>query len=103
MANSAAARSKTTAAVTANTAADTDVGGAGGGTNLDAQLGDYSLVNFVTDVDVYLNGQLLRNGANAAANHDVYPGTSAATGQVKFEFGVLASPGNPDTITMIVW
>ena len=96
-------RSKTVAVVTANVAADTDVGGTGGGTNLDAQLGDYSLATFLTDVDVYLNGQLLRNGADAAANHDVYPGTSAATGQLKFEFGLVAAPGNPDVLTMIIW
>lgn len=103
LANSSSARSKTVAVVTAGVAADVDVGGSGGGANLDAQLGDYSLVAFLTDVDIYLNGQLLRNGANAAANHDVYPGTSAATGQIKFEFGLVASPGNPDVITMIVW
>jgi hypothetical protein len=102
-ANNSSARSKTVAIVTANVAADADVGGVGGGANLDAQLGNYSLVTFLTDVDVYLNGNLLRNGANAAANHDVYPGTSAANGQLKFEFALVASPGNPDVITMIVW
>ena len=88
---------------TAPAAEHADVGGVGGGTNLDAQLGDYSSVTFLTDVDVYLNGALLRNGANAAANNDVYPGTSPANGQLKFEFGLVASPGNPDVITMIIW
>lgn len=102
-AKNSVARNKTVALVTTNVAADTDVGGTGGGANLDAQLGDYSGKTFVTDVDIYLNGQLLRNGANAAANHDVYPGTSPALGQLKFEFGLHASPGNADVITMLIW
>jgi len=94
---------KAVAVVTSNVAADTDVGGAGGGANLDAQLLDYSGLSFTTDVNIYLNGQLLRNGADAAANHDVYPGTSAALGQLKFEFGLVASPGNPDVVTMEIF
>jgi hypothetical protein len=104
-ANSAANRSKGVAVVTAATiAADTNVTGAGGSPNIDAQLPDYSTVtSFVTDVDVYLNGQLLRNGVDAAANHDVYPGVSPANGDLRFEFGLQGSPGNPDVITMIVW
>jgi len=77
---------KTYAAVTVTTVADTDVGGVGGGTNLDAQIHDLSGGDFITDHDVYLNGQLLRSGADAAANHDVYPGTSLPNGQLKFEF-----------------
>lgn len=96
-------RDKTVAVATANAAADIDVGGTGGGANLDAQLCDYSGVTFLTDVDVYLNGVLLRNGANAAANHDVYPGTSAALGQLKFEFPIKGTGSKPDQITMICW
>jgi hypothetical protein len=92
-------RDKTVAVVTSTTTADTDVGGSGGGTNLDAQLGDYSGVTWLTDVDVFLNGVLLRNGADAAANHDVYPGTSPALGQLKFEFTVKTN----DVITMIIY
>jgi len=96
-------RTKGVAVVTVNTAADTDVGGVGGGTNLDAQLPAYNHVaSFVDDVDVYLNGVLMRNGADSSANHDVYPGTSPTNGQIKFEFNVKAG-GNPDVITMIVW
>lgn len=70
----------------ASTAADTDVGGVGGGSNLDAQLPDMSGGTFTTDYDVYLNGELMRPGADATANHDYYPGTSLANGQLKFEF-----------------
>jgi hypothetical protein len=95
-------RHKTVAVVTSNTAANADVGGVGGGTNLDAQLGNYSGVAFLTDVDIFLNGVLLRNGADASANHDVYPGTSPANGQLRFEFAVKAG-GNPDVITMIIY
>ena len=103
--NGAVTRNKGVAVVTATSiAADTNVTGAGGSPNIDAQLPDYSVVtSFVNDVDVYLNGQLLRNGADATANHDVYPGTSAANGDLRFEFALQGSPGNPDVITMIVW
>jgi hypothetical protein len=98
------ARNKTVATVTANIAADTNVTGAGGTPNLSAQLGDYSAVTFLTDVDVYVNGQLQWNGADAAANNDVYPGDSAANGDLKFEYDLNYRGGsNPDVVTMIIW
>ena len=80
--------SKTCANVTSTTSADTDVGGTSGGANLDAQLHDISGGTFISDHDVYLNGNLLRGGADASANNDYYPGTSLALGQLKFEFTV---------------
>jgi len=95
-------RTKGVAVLTANVPPDTNVTGAGGTPNLDAQLPDYSSATFLTDVDIYLNGVLLRNGADAAANHDVYPGTTPANGDLMFEFNVKGG-GNPDVITMIVW
>ena len=74
--------------VTVTTTADNDVSNADG--NLDAVLGDFSLGDFLSDHDLYLNGQLLRPGANSGANNDYYPGTSLAQGpgdsQLKFEF-----------------
>lgn len=70
--------------LTADVNADTDVSLTDG--NLDTELGDLSAGTWLTDYDLYLNGQLLRPGADAAANHDYYPGTSLATGQIKFEF-----------------
>lgn len=79
---------KTYANVTSTTVADTDVGGTGGGANLDAQLPDMSTGTFLQDYDVFLNGALLRPGADATANNDYYPGTSLALGQLKFEFVV---------------
>lgn len=79
---------KVYANVISTTTANNDVGGTGGGTNLDAQLPDMSTGDFLTDYDVFLNGDLLRPGANAAANNDYYPGTSLALGQLMFEFVV---------------
>lgn len=103
-AKSFASRVKAYAAVSSNIAANVNATGAGGAPNLDAQLPDYSGVDtFVDDVDVYLNGEMMRNGADAAANHDVYPGTTPANGDLMFEFGLVASPGNPDVICMIAW
>ena len=96
-------RSKGYGVLQNNVAADTDVDATTSG-NLDVDLPDYSGVDdFVTDCDVYLNGELLRNGADAAANHDVYPGTTPAQGMLKFEFNLVASPGNPDVLCMIVY
>ena len=67
-------------------------------TNLDAALGDYSAVTFVDDVDIYLNGVLLRNGADASANYDVYPGTTPANGDLMFELRLRQD----DRITMVI-
>jgi len=77
--------------VTATTNADTDVGGVAGGANLDAQLPDMSSGIFTQVYDTYLNGSLLRPGANSGSNHDYYPGTSLVNGQLKFEFKVKAN------------
>lgn len=98
-------RTKGVALVTpANIAANANVTGAGGTPNIDAQLPNYAAVaSFVADVDVYLNGVLMRNGADSSANHDVYPGTSAANGDLMFEFGLKGVGGSKDVITMIVW
>jgi hypothetical protein len=94
-------RTKVVAVVSTNIAADADAGGPATANNLDANLTDYSGVTFLTDMDVFLNGVLLRPGADAAANNDYYPGSTAV--QLKFEFGLQASPGNPDVLTQIVW
>lgn len=101
--NSSTTRSKTVAVATANVSADTDVSGPSGASNLDVDLGNYSAVTFVTDVDVFLNGVLLRNGADAAANHDVYPGTDTSIGELRFEFNIKGTGSKPDQITMIIY
>jgi hypothetical protein len=88
---------KTFANVTTTTAADNDVSLADG--NLDTALPDLSLGTF-TDHDVYLNGTLLRGGANAAANNDYYPGTSITSpAKLKFEFVVVIN----DVLCVVPW
>jgi hypothetical protein len=91
---------KVYAVVTTAIAADVNVTGAGGSPNIDAQLPNMSTGDFLTDYDIFLNGELLRPGANAAANHDYYPGTSLANGDLKFEFNLKAG-SNPDVICAI--
>lgn len=92
-------RSKRVAAVTAITInPNVNVTGAAG-PNIDLQLQDYSAVNFLTDVDIFVNGQLQRNGANSGANFDVYPGTTPANGDLMFEYKLRQN----DVITMIVF
>lgn len=73
-------RPKVYANVTSTTGADTDL------TAIDTAFPDLSFGDFLTDYDVYLNGELLRPGATAAANNDYYPGTSLASGNLRFEF-----------------
>jgi hypothetical protein len=85
---SASRNDKVYANVTVTTNADTDVGGVAGGTNLDTQLPDMSSGIFTQVYDTYLNGALLRPGANSGSNNDYYPGTSLVNGQLKFEFRV---------------
>lgn len=83
-------RPKVYANVTVTTNADTDVSLADG--NLDVALPNMSGGTFTTDYDVFLNGALLRPGANSLANHDYYPGTSLTpAAQLKFEFKVKAN------------
>lgn len=84
------ARVKYVHAVESDVAADTDV----------STGANYSGIgNFVSDVNVYLNGVLLRNGSNAGSNFDVYPGNSAGLGDLKFEFELKAG----DVITVEVF
>lgn len=90
-------RRKVSAIVNTSVAADTDVSLTDG--NIDTELGDLSAGTFTTDYDIYLNGVLQVNGANAAADKDVYPGTSLVAGQLKFEKKLKS--GN--VITVIDW
>lgn len=101
-ANAGANRRRVQAIVTSNVAADNDVSGPADDNNLDVDLGDLSSGTFITDYDFYLNGVLLRNGVNAAANEDIYPGTALADGQVRFEFNIKGT-GNADVFTLIDW
>lgn len=103
----ASTRTRADAAVTTNISANTLIEGPNGpgSANIDVDLVDYQGKTFVSDVEIFINGELMRNGANAAANHDVYP--SAVAGEQQYgcfycEFALVASPGNPDQITMFV-
>lgn len=78
------------AAVTAPVALDTNVSGPTTDNNLDTDLGDLSGHDFglaSTKLDIYLNGavQVQDSSAAGANDKDVYPGTSLALGQLKFE------------------
>ena len=94
-------RTVTRAVVSTNIAADADAGGPATANNLDTNLAARTGLTLFTDVDLYLNGVLLRPGADASANNDYYPGSTDV--QWKFEFGLQASPGNPDVLTQILW
>jgi hypothetical protein len=91
------------AVVTANVLANNDVSGPSNDNNLDVDLGNLSTGDFILDYDLYLNGVLLRGGANAAANHDYYPGTSLANGQLRFEFNLIGTGSKPDQLTLVKW
>lgn len=95
------ARNKVYALVTANVAANADVSGPLTDNNLDVELGTLVSADFIQSFDVYLNGVLLRGGANASANHDYYPGTSLALGQLRFEFKLKGTGAEPDQLTVV--
>lgn len=99
--NASSRGTKVYATVTSTTNADTDMGGAGGGANLSAQLPNMSAGNFLTDYDVFVNGQLQRPGADASANHDYYPGTDLALGQLRFEYRLKSTGVSPDVIAVV--
>lgn len=103
LAGQSGSRRKVVAQVTANVTANSDVSGPSNDNNLDVDLGDLSGGNFLTDYDLYLNGVLLRAGADASANHDYYPGTSLANGQLRFEFALKGTGGKPDQLTLLDW
>lgn len=85
----------TTGLISANTL----VIGSGGGANLTNVLLDYSGVDFATQVKIYLNGRLMRNGVNPGSNFDVYPSAITAeqeAGAFYCEFDIQSG----DTIQM---
>lgn len=94
-------RSKVQAAMTTDVLAGVDVNGPSYADNTDVDLLPYDSVpvSFVQDVEVYLNGELLRNAVGAT--EDVYPGTSAAQGDLKFTFGLKGTTAKPDQLTVI--
>lgn len=67
--------------------------------NLDSALGDYSTRIFTENVEVYLNGVLLLPGTSSLNPNDVYPGTSQATGDLKFPHRVRSG----SIVTMVIY
>jgi hypothetical protein len=72
--------------VTSLISADTDFDPGANATVINGSVQDLSSSVFVNDIDIYVNGQLLINGADASANNDVYPGTDLTNSELKFEF-----------------
>lgn len=96
-------RTKVQAVLTADVSATNDVNGPSYANNTDVDLLPYNLVpiSFVQNVEVYLNGELLRNNATGGAE-DVYPGSVASQGDLKFTFGLKGTGAKPDQLTVIV-
>jgi hypothetical protein len=95
-------RTKVQATLTADVVSTNNVNGPIGAANCDVNLLPYNLVptGFVSDVEVYLNGELLRNATGAT--EDVYPGTTPAQGDLKFTFKLKGTGAKPDQLTVIV-
>ena len=95
-------RSKIQAVLTADVLATNDVNGPSYAANTDVNLLPFNLVptGFVQDVEVYLNGELLRNALTGV--EDVYPGTTPAQGDLKFTFKLKGTGAKPDQLTVIV-
>lgn len=70
--------------VTANVAEDTDVSLADA--NIDVAFPDMSAGSFLNDYDVFVNGDLMRPGADASANNDYYPTATLSPAELRFEF-----------------
>ena len=79
-------RVKYIAGVSSDVSADTNITF---GSNLDAQLGNYSNKGFATDMNHYLNGNLLNPG-DATNTNDVYPGDVPSTGDLKFPYQIMS-------------
>jgi hypothetical protein len=77
-------RAKSVAVATVDVDKDVNVTGGGVDPNINALLGDYSSADFIEDVDVYLNGMLLRNGAENAG------------GTVGETWGLIGNPSSQD-------
>jgi hypothetical protein len=83
--------------VTGSITANTTISGVTSA-NTDAALLDYSAFTFVTDVEIYINGRLMRAGANSGADFDVYPAGTDTDGDFACEFDLESG----DTIHMFI-
>lgn len=57
-------------------------------TNATGTFLDYSGVTFADDVEIHINGVLMRCGATSGSNYDVYPAGTAANGDFACEFNI---------------
>jgi hypothetical protein len=96
-------RTKVQAVLTQNVPATNDVNGPSYANNTNVDLLPFDLVptSFVQNVEVYLNGELLRNNATGGAE-DVYPGSLPAQGDLRFTFALKGTGAKPDQLTVIV-
>lgn len=101
--NASQTRTKVQATLTADVSADNDVSGPSTPhNNTSVNLPAYDQVVFVDDVEVYLNGELLRNAANDGGGEDVYPGGTPSEGDLRFQFNLTGTGSKPDQLTVIV-
>lgn len=106
-----ASKSEAWAVVTGNIDANTNITGAGGSPNIDAQMPSYKGIDPLSTnygVWLYINGQKQRPGADQAAGMDWYPHPTAAnqaTGDfyMNKDLRVRGGGSPPDSINMVVW
>jgi hypothetical protein len=83
-------------------AADTDIGGPSTtANNIDVNWPDAFVTAGILNTYVFLNGRLMRPGANAAANNDYYPGSSFTSGNVELKWERIIKPG--DVFVSMYW
>lgn len=90
-------------AVTSNEAANADIGGPSTtANNLDADLPDALITGtFTSNHWLFLNGRLMRPGANSSANFDYYPSSTFTGGDVNICFERTLKSG--DVIVVVYW
>lgn len=96
-ATASSTRTKVQSTMTSNVTAGSDVNGPTFAANCDTDLAPFNLVTFNTDVDVYLNGNLLRH------TDDVIAGTSPTNGDLEFTFDLKGTGSKPDQLHVIVY
>lgn len=95
-----AARVKGWAEVTAaNINPDTNCTGAGGSPNLSDVLPNYQGKDFLSQVNVFVNGTLVINGADSLTTNDCYPGADQSIGDLRFKMRLHSG----DVITVEVF
>ncbi len=97
-------RTKTQAIMTATVAANNDVNGPGtahNNTDVDFGAHDSTPTDFATDVEVFVNGELIVSANAVGGTETVYPGGTPAEGDLRFGF-TLKGVGVVDSITQLV-